>query len=159
MDGEERDPVDSGPAREGDAAAPGPQAPPPAYEGPPEGGFCEDERPPDPDESFAEEGQPHCLKCLEPFGPLQDHCLNCGWGVGQLTLFKPFEMIRPAYYFFFGNMWKKAWYEEAPFIVKVLCLLLIGIQVPIMFVGLPFVLFEKPKQDQDPAQQDGHPAQ
>ena len=130
--GEEPGPIDAGLAMEGDAAAHGPPTP-------------------SRHTLSAEEGQPCCPKCFEPFEPSQDYCRNCGWVVGEFTLYKPLEKI-PAQVGFLVNMWKKLWSKDASAIAKALCGIILFVTVPIIFVlGLPCIIARQFTKKDGPA--------
>ena len=93
-------------------------------------------------ESDTSEGQPLCPKCLEPFSPMEYYCRKCGGPVGKLTPYIPFVNI-PFNYSVFGKMWQKVWYEESGLPMKVACLFFMVLFVPIMFLGLPFLIWDK----------------
>ena len=96
---------------------------------------------------------PVCLRCLTPVNPLQNYCHNCGETVGQLAPYIPFVNI-PYNYSIFGIMWKKIWNDKQTSLLKKgFYFLLIVLFVPIMLVGIPFVLgerFRRKPQDQQP---------
>lgn len=94
--------------------------------------------PPDPVEEV-----PVCLKCFATYSPLLHYCPNCGEAVGSLTPYIPFVNIR-FNYAIFGTMWKDVWvHQGTPAWRRVFYMLLILFTVPIMLLGLPFVLIAK----------------
>jgi hypothetical protein len=89
---------------------------------------------------------PVCLRCLTPHEPLQHYCDKCGEAVGTLTPYVPFVNIR-FNYSIFGTMWRRMWYVEGvPIGWKIFYGVLILLFVPIMLIGLPFVICAKVKQ-------------
>jgi len=99
--------------------------------------------PPEPSPSDTIEEVPVCLRCFEPYSPLLRYCSNCGEAVGNLTPYIPFVNIR-FNYAIFGTLWKDIWvHQGTPAWRRVLYMLLILCTVPIMLLGLPFVLIAK----------------
>ncbi len=89
---------------------------------------------------------PICLRCLTPYEPLQHYCDKCGEAVGTLTPYIPFVNIR-FNYSIFGTMWRRMWHVEGvPIAWKILYAFLILLMVPIMLIGLPFVIWARVKQ-------------
>jgi hypothetical protein len=86
--------------------------------------------------------QPLCPGCLEPIDPLNYYCPKCGHASGQLTPYIPFVNIR-FNYSIFGRLWHKLWYEKTSLPMKIISAAMIVVFVPIMLIGLPFVLWEK----------------
>ena len=102
-------------------------------------------------ENVAEDGQegpvgatPLCPKCLAPIEPGNYYCPHCDEATGRFTPYIPFVNIRYNYSIF-GRLWRKVWYEKASLPMKAFSLFLIVFCVPIMLVGLPFVLWDKLK--------------
>ena len=90
----------------------------------------------------ANEPQPLCLGCLEPIDPLHYYCPKCGEASGQLTPYIPFVNIRYNNSIFI-RMWHKLWHEKTGVWMKIVSFALIVLFVPIMLIGLPFVLWDK----------------
>ena len=90
------------------------------------------------------EGTPLCPKCLSPIEPANYYCPHCGEATGQLTPYIPFVNIR-FNYSIFSRLWRKVWYERTGLLMKAFSLFLIIWCVPIMLIGLPFVLRDKLK--------------
>jgi hypothetical protein len=88
------------------------------------------------------EGTPVCLKCLRPIDPAAYYCPKCGAASSALTPYIPFVNIRYNYSIF-GRLWRKVWYEKSGLLMKLFGLFLIIVCVPIMLIGLPFVLWRK----------------
>lgn len=89
------------------------------------------------------EGGPLCLHCLRGYDPLRHYCPHCGAAVGQLTPYIPFVNIR--YQFeFWGGLWRKLWsLEQGHVAIRVMAVLVIMWGMPLMLVGLPFVLLDR----------------
>jgi len=89
-----------------------------------------------------QEEQPVCLQCLTPVDLLEYYCSNCGYASGQITPYLPYENI---YYNYsaFCKLWKRLWYEKTSITMKIVGFALIVQHAPIMFVGIPFVLWIK----------------
>ena len=101
------------------------------------------------------DGQPLCSRCLTPFEPGEHYCRKCGTAVGQLTPYIPFVNIR-FNYGAFGGVWEKLWRRgQAGIFTKALCLMLIVVFAPIMFVGLPFRLWGKRRRRDAPSRGGG----
>lgn len=95
------------------------------------------------EESPDAEEQPLCLRCLAPIRPLQHYCEKCGEAVGRFTPYIPFVNIR-FNFSIFDKLWHRLWYDrERSIMSKAFYLLLIIATVPIMLVGLPFLLWAK----------------
>ena len=83
---------------------------------------------------------PLCLNCLEPYDPLLHYCPKCGAAVGQLTPNIPFVNIRYQCEFW-GRLWKRIWSQEPGGVfIRVFGIIMILVCVPIMLVGIPFVI-------------------
>ena len=86
----------------------------------------------------------HCPQCLTPFEEGQYYCSGCGYGVGNLTPYIAFVNL-PFYCRFFRDAWRMVWFNPLVSIAKrIVCLVLIGLFEPIMFLGLPFVARHQP---------------
>ncbi|HUT60643.1 MAG TPA: hypothetical protein VNA25_22590 [Phycisphaerae bacterium] len=84
---------------------------------------------------------PVCLNCLTPVDPLQHYCPKCGQTVGQLSPYIPFVNI-PYNMQPFGRMWRRTWYStKRSFGTKLLYFLMLVMFAPVIFIGLPFVLW------------------
>lgn len=89
------------------------------------------------------EPEPLCPGCLAPVDPLVHYCPHCGEATGDFTPIVPFVNIQ-FYANAYGAMWRKAWYDRnARFTTRILCLLVIAVGAPIMFIGLPFMIWTK----------------
>lgn len=93
-------------------------------------------------EAQRDETIPVCPHCFTPFGETQYYCAHCGESVGQLTGYIPFVNIRFATNFY-GRLWRRAWFGKGAGLgTRILCLLVVSLAAPLMFVGLPFVLWD-----------------
>jgi len=90
-------------------------------------------------------GVPLCLGCLSPHSPLQYYCDVCGEGTGALTPYLPYVNIRYNYSFF-CRLWKRLWFEPGAWASKAIYLTVLVWFTPIIFVGLPFVIYAKLKR-------------
>lgn len=83
-----------------------------------------------------------CVRCFEPVDSRDYYCPKCGEASGQLTPYLPFINIRYNYSIFV-RLWQKVWYEKCGLLMKAFSLFLIVCYVPIMLVGVPFVVWDK----------------
>ncbi len=91
------------------------------------------------------EGTALCPRCLSRVDPSSYYCETCGESAGNLTPYIPYVNIRFAVNFY-RAMWRKAWYDHTTHVmIRLLCIVLIVLFAPIMFIGLPFVLLGKRK--------------
>ncbi len=97
----------------------------------------------EPDETMlAADATPCCPHCLAQISPLEDYCSHCGEAVGQLTGVIPFVNIRFQTNFY-GKLWRKLWYHEGVgMLTRAICLLCIMLLAPVMFLGLPVVIWD-----------------
>jgi hypothetical protein len=93
------------------------------------------------------EGTPLCIRCCRPVDKLQYYCPHCGEATGQLTQYLPFVNIRWQATVW-GRVWRQVWSHNVSFWGRILRLLMIIWQVPIMLIGLLFGVNQKPEQDQ-----------
>ena len=97
----------------------------------------------EPDETMlAADATPCCPHCLAQISPLEDYGSHCGEAVGQLTGVIPFVNIRFQTNFY-GKLWRKLWYHEGVgMLTRAICLLCIMLLAPVMFLGLPVVIWD-----------------
>ena len=92
------------------------------------------------------DGVPVCPGCLAPYEPLQHYCEKCGEAVGTLMPYIPFVNIR-FNYSIFDTIWRRLWGEGKVGVGwRIIYALLILLMVPIMLVGVPFVIWDKLKK-------------
>ncbi len=83
---------------------------------------------------------PVCLRCLTPYDRLQHYCPNCGTAVGTFTPYIPFVDI-PFSYSLADRLWRTIWDDPAASTAKkAFYWLIIVLWVPIMLIGIPFML-------------------
>lgn len=80
--------------------------------------------------------------------PVQYYCLKCGQASNRLTPCIPFVNIRYNYSIF-GKLWRKVWYERVSLVMRLFGLIMIIVFVPIILIGMPFVLLEKIRGDHE----------
>jgi len=86
---------------------------------------------------------PLCPRCLTPYRAGQHYCEKCGWAVGKYTPYIPYVNIR-FNYGWISIIWKKIWFDrEEKLAARALYLILMVLFVPVIIIGLPFVLIEK----------------
>ncbi len=102
------------------------------------------------DDGSLRDAVPVCPKCLQPYSPLQHFCRNCGETVGQLTPYIPYINI-PFNYSIYRVTWRRAFLEPGvPIASRMLYVLFMVMFVPVLFVGLPFVILEHLRRRRPP---------
>jgi len=80
---------------------------------------------------------PVCLKCFQPVDPLVHYCPNCGQATGNFTHYLPYENIR-----WQTGVWGQTWRQiQSPDVSipgRLLRLVMVIVNVPIMLIGLLF---------------------
>ena len=86
------------------------------------------------------DGEPTPLRprCLAPVDPVRYYC-QCGEPVGQFTPYIPFVNIR-FNNSIFGALWRRLWARGTPLHARFGYFAMVALFVPIMFIGMPFVL-------------------
>ncbi len=92
------------------------------------------------------EGTPICLRCFQRIDPLQYYCSNCGGASGQFTQYIPFVNIRWQASVWI-QMWRQIWSSDTSIPGKVLRILMIIWNVPIMLIGLIFQILNLFKKE------------
>ncbi|MGD8787785.1 MAG: hypothetical protein PVJ60_10200 [Phycisphaerales bacterium] len=86
---------------------------------------------------------PVCPHCLTPVKPFDHYCRRCGEAVGKFTPYMPFINIRFACNFY-KRIWIKVWHDKnAGIATKIFCFFFIILFVPVMLIGLPFIIRDK----------------
>jgi hypothetical protein len=92
------------------------------------------------------DGTPVCIRCFRPVHPLHHSCPHCGEAVGQFTQYIPFVNLRWQVSVW-GRMWQQVWSHNVSFMGRLLRLLMIIWNVPILLlIGLPFKIIQKSKK-------------
>ncbi len=98
------------------------------------------------DAGSEDEGGPVCPGCFEPCSPLSYYCEKCGCNepVNPLASYMPFVDIRFRVGMI-GKVWRKTWRRETRLGERVVYIVMFLVFMPVFFVGLPFVLYERVK--------------
>jgi hypothetical protein len=91
---------------------------------------------------LASDATPLCVNCLKPVDPKQYYCPYCGSNeaINPLATYMPLVRIRHNYDIFI-TMWRKLWRGRIGSATIILFSFLTAVCVPIMLLGLPFVLW------------------
>jgi hypothetical protein len=89
---------------------------------------------------------PLCLRCMQPVDPLAHYCPNCGQAVGQLTPYIPYVNI-PWETRIWGQMWEQVWSKKTSLAGRLVRLLMIVWNVPVMLLGLIPILWHRFKRE------------
>ena len=85
---------------------------------------------------------PLCIRCARPVDPLSHYCPHCGEATGQFTPCIPFVNLRMQVTFWV-QAWYQLWSRRISFAGRLFRLLMIVLLFPMMFLAMPFLLWEK----------------
>ena len=85
---------------------------------------------------------PLCIRCARPVDPLSHYCPHCGETIGQFTPCIPFVNLRMQVTFWM-QAWYQLWSRRISLAGRCLRLLMIVLLFPMMFLAMPFLLWEK----------------